>query len=216
MSLIDISPLVSERVAVWPGDVRYSRQIALSLEQGHNLTLSSITSTVHVGAHADAPNHYVAEGADAAGLELDPYYGLCEVVHVDLPRGQRVLPEHLPHPPRAPRLLICTGSFPDPDTFNTDFNSLSPELIDDLADRGGVLIGLDTPSVDPFESKALESHQALYRRTVRNLEGLVLSHVEPGLYTLIALPLRLKGADASPVRAALAPPPPSPDTSAGA
>ncbi|MGE0713407.1 MAG: cyclase family protein [Planctomycetota bacterium] len=201
--LIDISPLVGEGIAVWPGDVPYARQVGLALEDGHNIALSSITTTLHLGAHADAPNHYVQGGEDAASRDLAPYYGPCQVVHVDLPRGARVLPEHLPGPLEAPRLLVCTRSFPDPRAWNTDFNSLSPELIEHLAARGGVLVGIDTPSVDPFDSKALETHHALARHGVANLEGLVLEHVPAGRYTLIALPLRLAGADASPVRAAL-------------
>lgn len=204
--LIDISPLVQEGIAVWPGDVAYTREVALDMKEGANLTLSSFTSTVHVGAHADAPNHYTPEGADIASRDLAYYYGPCQVVHVELPRGERVLPEHLPGPIEAPRLLIRTGSFPDPQVFNTDFNSLSPELIEHVHAAGGVLVGIDTPSVDPFQSKALETHNALLRCDMANLEGIVLDHVAPGLYTLIALPLRLAHADASPVRAALVAP----------
>jgi arylformamidase len=104
---------------------------------------------------------------------------------------------------RAPRVLFSTGTFPDPNAFSTDFASLSPELVDDLHGKGVVLVGIDTPSVDPFDDKELLAHRALFRRDMANLEGLVLSHVAPGLYTLVALPLRIEGADASPVRAAL-------------
>jgi arylformamidase len=124
------------------------------------------------------------------------------VVQVSLPRGERILPRHIGEI-HAPRVLFRTDSFPDPDSFNTDFNSLSPELIEHLHGQGCVLVGLDTPSVDPFDSKALESHQALARTGLRNLEGLVLDRVKPGIYTLIALPLKIESADASPVRAIL-------------
>jgi arylformamidase len=175
------------------------------LTQGHHLDLSSVQTTVHIGAHADAPSHYRPDGAPIDARPLDRYYGPCQVVRVDVARGERVLPRHLPGPVTAPRVLFATGTFPDPDAFTTDFAALSPELLDALAAQGVVLVGLDTPSVDPFDSKALESHQALARHDMAVLEGLVLSHVEPGRYTLIALPLRLEGADASPVRAALAP-----------
>lgn len=201
--LIDISPLVSPRTAVWPGDVAFRRDVALSLAAGDTLELSSVTTTVHVGAHADAPSHYAADGQAIHLRPLDAYYGPCQVIAVDLPRGARILPEHLPVPIEAPRVLFKTGSFPDPDAFNQDFNSLSPELVDAVAAAGGVLVGLDTPSVDPFESKALEAHQALARHGMANLEGLLLDGVAPGRYTLIALPLKLEGADAAPVRAAL-------------
>lgn len=202
--IIDISPPVTERLAVWPGDVAYRRKIALSIAAGANIDLSAVETTLHVGAHADAASHYVAGGRSIDERPLEAYYGPCQVVIADVARGERVLPSHLRDEVRAPRLLVRTGTFPDPTAWNSDFAGLSPELIDHLAARGGVLVGIDTPSVDLFDDKVLLTHQALARHDVANLEGLVLDHVPPGLYTLIALPLRLVGADASPVRAVLA------------
>lgn len=201
--LIDVSPLVSPRIAVWPGDVPYSREITCAIADGANLDLSSIRTTVHLGAHADAPSHYVARGETIEARPLDRYYGPCEVIRVSVGRGERIRPRHLPGPVRAPRVLLHTGTFPDPERFDEDFAALSPELIDALAAQGVVLVGLDTPSVDLCHDKVLESHQAVARHDLAILEGLVLDHVAPGLYTLIALPLRLEGADASPVRAVL-------------
>ncbi len=203
MRLIDISPVLSPRTAVWPGDVPLRREVALSIERGDNLELSAVTTTLHVGAHTDAPSHYVAGGQQIGARDLAYYYGPCEVVEVSLPRGARILPEHLPGPASAPRVLFKTGSFPDPERFERDFNSLSPELVDALHARGVVLIGIDTPSVDPFDDARLESHQALARHDMANLEGVVLAHVAPGRYTLAAFPLRLERGDASPVRAVL-------------
>ena len=200
--ILDISPLISPRIAVWPGDVPFSREMSAAMEKGDHLDLSAITTTLHLGAHADAPSHYTRAGAGMGDVDLAPYVGPCQVVQVSLPPGARILPSHI-GVLRAPRVLFRTDSFPDPERFNTDFNSLSPELIEHLHSQGCILVGLDTPSVDPFDSKALESHQALARTGMRNLEGLVLGHIEPGLYTLIALPLKLEGADASPVRAIL-------------
>lgn len=204
--LLDISPPISERLAVWPGDAPFRREVGLSIAQGANIDLSAIHTTVHLGAHADAPAHFVAGGADIAARPLSTYYGPCQVVRVDVPRGQRVTPAHLTDEVRAPRLLVRTGTFPDPTAWNTDFAALSPELIEHLAARGVVLVGIDTPSVDLFDDKVLLTHQVLARHDVANLEGLVLDHVAPGLYTLIALPLPLVGADASPVRAVLVAP----------
>lgn len=200
---IDISPPITERIAVWPGDAPFRRKVALRIADGSNIDLSAIETTVHLGAHADAPSHYVAGGDDIARRPLELYYGPCQVVRVDVARGERVLPAHLRDEVRAPRVLLRTGTFPDPTAWNSDFASLSPALIDHLAARGVVLVGIDTPSVDPFDDKVLETHQALARHGVANLEGLVLDHVPPGVYTLIALPLPLVGADASPVRAVL-------------
>jgi arylformamidase len=203
MKLHDLSPRISPRLAVWPGDVPFSRSVAASLAEGGNLDLSSITATLHLGAHADAPSHYGAGAPGIDALDLTPYLGPCQVLRVAVGRGERILPEHLLRPVAAPRVLFHTGTFPDPEAWNTDFASLSPELIDHLHAQGVVLVGIDTPSVDPFESKALESHQALLRTGLRNLEGLVLDAVPEGLYTLAALPLRIEGGDASPVRAVL-------------
>lgn len=199
----DISPLVTEKIAVFPGDVPFSREIALSFEQGHHLALSALRATLHLGAHADASNHYHAKGEGIDRRPLEAYLGPAQVCAVNLPRGARILPEHVKDRIEARRVLFRTGSFPNPDQWNDDFNSLSPELIHWLADQGVSLVGIDTPSVDPATSKGLESHQALFARNVAVLEGIILNQVPDGLYTLVALPLRLKDADASPVRAIL-------------
>ncbi len=200
MELIDISPTLHPGVAVWPGDVAFRREVALSMAEGANLELSSITTTVHVGAHTDAPSHYVLGGPGIAERSLEFYYGPCQVI--DAPGSGRIQPSEV-DAVRAIRVLFRTGSFPDPNHFNPDFRSLSPELVDTLAAQGVRLVGLDTPSVDPFECKALKAHNAIARADMAILEGVVLDHVEPGLYTLVAFPLKLAEADASPVRAVL-------------
>ena len=201
--LIDISPLVTHRLQVWPGDVPYRHEESLDIARGDNLTLGAVQTTLHVGAHADAPRHYVADGQDIGSRDLSLYYGTCQVLAVSAPRGGRLRPTHLGTAIVAPRVLFKTGSLPDPEDWNRDFNSLSPELVDFLAAAGVRLVGIDTPSIDPFDDKRLESHQAVAKHDMGVLEGLVLEHVEPGRYLLVALPLRLAGADASPVRAAL-------------
>lgn len=203
MKLHDVSPLISPRIGVWPGDVPYAREASCSIAEGANIDLSAIRTTLHVGAHADAPSHTVGGGTSAETLPLEWYYGPCEVMRIEVGRGERILPSHLPHPPHAPRVLLSTGTFPDPESFTTDFASLSAPLVEWLHRHGVVLVGLDTPSVDLFDDRILESHHALAASGMAHLEGLVLSHVEPGLYTLCAFPLRLEGADASPVRAVL-------------
>lgn len=203
MRLYDLSPRIDASLAVWPGDRPFSREVLLSMEGGANLDLSSIHTTVHLGAHADAPSHFGLGAPGIDKVDLAPYLGPCQVMRVAVGRGERIHPSHLTGPITAPRLLFHTGTFPDPRAWNEDFASLSPDLVEHLHAQGVVLVGLDTPSVDPFASKALESHQALLRTGMRNLEGLVLEGVPEGRYTLIALPLPLAGADASPVRAVL-------------
>jgi arylformamidase len=201
--LHDITPLISAKLPVWPGDTPPSRQVLLDMRRGDNITLSSLHATVHLGAHADAPSHY---GADAPTIEeraLDYYLGPCQVLRVDLPCRAVLTPEQLPAAIEAPRLLIATGTFPDPYTFNQDFAALSPALVRFLHARGVKTVGVDTPSVDLFESKDLPAHRAFLELDMAILEGLVLRDVPPGVYELIALPLKLKGFDASPVRAVL-------------
>lgn len=203
MKIWDISPPITKELAVFPGDIAFRRDVSMSFPQDH-LALSSITTTLHLGAHADSSSHYHKDGKGVDQRPLERYFGDCQVLEVKLARGERILPAHLGGTPiSAKRVLFKTLSFPDPNFWNDDFNSLSPELVHHLADLGVVLVGLDTPSVDPSDSKGLESHQALYARDVAVLEGLILKHVSPGLYSLIALPLPLKDADASPVRAIL-------------
>lgn len=204
MALIDISPLVDMSIGVWPGDTPYTHKRNLDIADGANLTLSEIRTTVHVGAHADAPNHYVRGGEDIASRKLDYFVGPCVVVGLEGIGERRIVPADLASKRiAAPRVLFRTNTFRDHRRWTTDFASLSPELVDDLHERGVILVGIDTPSVDPFESKDLEAHQALARHDMANLEGLVLDGVAEGEYELIALPLRLHGADASPVRAVL-------------
>lgn len=204
MALIDISPPIDATIAVWPGDTPFTQTFNSEMSAGSNLTLSDMRTTLHVGAHTDAASHYVPDGEDIASRSLDYYVGACTVVHVDVQRGERIQPRHIVGKPiDTPRVLFRTGTFPDPRNWNNDFASLSPALVDDFYQHGVMLIGIDTPSVDPFDSKSLEAHCAFARNDMGMLEGLVLDHVEEGEYELIAPPLRIRGADASPVRAVL-------------
>ncbi len=201
--LYDLSPPLSPRLAVWPGDVPFSRDVT-TLPDG--MTFSSITTTLHLGSHADAPLHLVPGAAAIDEVPLETWIGPCQVVEARVaPRG-RVRLEDLAEPPSAPRLLVKTGTFRDRESFTGDFAGLDPSLAAELAARGVVLVGIDTPSVDPYEDEAFEAHRALARAGVTWLEGLVLAHVPPGRYDLVALPLRIAGGDGSPVRAVLVAP----------
>lgn len=207
MKLVDISPPLSERIAVWPGDVAFEHVVSMGFDQGDHLGLSSIRTTVHVGAHTDAPSHYSAHGEGIQQRPLERYFGRCEVMHVSVPQGHRIQPRDLPRAPSEPRVLIGTGTYPDPHLFNEDFAALSPELVAYLHDHGVQLVGIDTPSVDLCQDRELLSHNAISDRDMAILEGVVLRHVADGVYTLIALPLPIEGSDASPVRAVLVDPP---------
>jgi arylformamidase len=204
MRLWDISPPLSAATAVWPGDTPFTLERTWHMGPDCPVNVARLTLSTHTGAHADAPLHYEEGGRDAASVSLLPYLGPCRVVH--LPPGRvRVEVSDLDGQvdPASPRLLVRTTPRAVIDRFPTTFPTVSPEAIDLLADAGGLLIGVDTPSLDPVDSKTLDAHHAVRRRGLAILEGLVLDDVPEGRYELIALPLRLVGADASPVRAVL-------------
>ena len=201
--LFDITPPVHEGLAVWPGDTPPTREVLMELARGDSVTLSTLRATVHLGAHADAPSHYGLGAPSIEARDLELYLGTCRVVDVAVPRGGLVSEADWRDEFASPRLLIRTGTFPDREQFVTDFAALAPEFVERCAAEGVRLVGIDTPSVDPFSSKSLDAHHAFLRRDMAILEGLDLRGVPAGDYELIALPLRLVGFDASPVRAVL-------------
>jgi arylformamidase len=204
MDLWDISPPVAAGVPVWPGDTPFELTRTWALSPGCPVNVSRLTLSTHTGAHADAPLHYAADGADAASVGLAPYLGPAQVVHV--PAGlSLVRPEHVLPLLAAgvTRVLLRTWAKAPLDRWVSAFAAVAPDTIDALAARGVVLIGVDTPSLDPETSKTLDAHHAVRRAGMAILEGLWLDAVPEGRYELIALPLRLVGADASPVRAIL-------------
>jgi arylformamidase len=204
VKVFDITPEIDEKLAVFPGDVPFSRNISMDFKSDDHLLLSSIKTTLHLGAHADSSSHYHAEGMGIEQRPLTVYFGKAQVISIGLRAGERISLRDLDDVEiKAERVLFKTNSFPNPQKWNGDFMSLSPEVIEFLHLKDVVLVGIDTPSVDPETSKALESHQALYRTKMAVLEGLVLTKVPEGVYSLVALPLPIKNADASPVRALL-------------
>ncbi len=201
---IDISPPISSETAVFPGDTPFSRRVTQDFDKGNNILLSEITTTLHIGAHADAPNHYHPEGVSIDQRELHYYVGPVQVIEVFKGRGEQIVAEDFADTPvRAPRVLFKTNSFPDPERWNSDFNVFAPECVRFLGEQQVILLGIDTPSFDFDDTGKLSAHNEAYRQNMAILEGIVLSHVTPGCYQLIALPLNIKGADASPVRAIL-------------
>lgn len=198
----DISPPVDEQAPVFPGDTAYAQHLHFSLGPDCPVNVNTITLSPHTGAHADAPLHYAADGQAAGALDLHPYLGLCRVIHC-LDCGPLVRVAHIAHALEnlPERVLIRTARVASQDWAS--FTALAPETIALLATKNVVLIGIDTPSVDPSTSQALPSHQLLARHHLRVLENLVLDEVPEGDYELIALPLKLMRADASPVRAIL-------------
>ena len=198
----DISPPVDEHAAVFPGDTAYSQRLHFALSPDCPVNVNSITLSPHTGAHADAPMHYASGGAAAGELDLSPYLGPCRVIHC-LNAGPLVQPEHIAHAlhDAPPRVLLRTARIASQSWDS--FTAVAPETLALLATKSVVLVGIDTPSVDPTDSQTLPSHHQLLGNNMRNLECLVLDNVPEGDYELIALPLKLMRADASPVRAIL-------------
>src|SRR5688572_891634 len=151
--IIDISPPLTPDLGVWPGDVPLEREPALDLERGDPVTLSAMRATVHLGAHADAPSHTRRGSPSIGECDLLPYIGPCQVIRIAARRGSRIGRKELPAAIDAPRVLLATGTFPDPLRWNEDFAAPGPDLIEDLHARGAILLGVDTPSVDLFDSE---------------------------------------------------------------
>ena len=203
--LWDISPPVQAGSPVFPGDTPYQQQWAASIAPGCPVNVSIITLSPHVGAHADAPLHYDPDGAAIGELDLAPYLGPCRVIHA-IGRGPLIEWDHLAHAVDAglpPRVLVRTYERMPVDRWDPGLTAYAPDTVERLAALGVKLIGIDTASIDPAASKTLESHQVIRRLDLRVLENLVLDAVPEGDYELIALPLKLTQADASPVRAVL-------------
>jgi arylformamidase len=202
--LWDISPPLSPDTPVWPGDTPFQQEPAWAIGPGCPVNVGRITLSPHTGAHADAPLHYAADGAPIGAVPLEPYLGPCRVIHC-IGAAPLVEPRHIEHalagaPPRV--LLRCYQAAPVA-RWDPDFCAIAPQAIELLAAHHVRLVGIDTPSVDPQESKTMDAHRTIRRHGMAILEGLLLDEVPEGDYELIALPLRLAGLDASPVRAVL-------------
>ena len=202
--LWDISPPVAAGAPVFPGDTPYRQRWAANLSAECPVNVSEITLSPHVGAHADAPLHYDPHGLAIGLLDLAPYLGPCRVIHC-IGRGPLVQWSHLAHAVAdlPPRVLVRTYRRMPIDRWDAALTAFAPAAIERLADLGVRLVGIDTASIDPADSKSLDSHQVIRRRDLRVLENLLLDEVPEGDYELIALPLKLVSADASPVRAVL-------------
>ena len=202
--LHDISPPIRPGIAVWPGDTEFAQERSWAIGPGCPVNVSRITLSTHTGAHADAPLHYAEDGVAVDGLDLERYLGPCRVIDVRQARGA-VQPADVADALAGapPRILLRTAETASVERWDPDFTAVAAATIELLAARGVVLIGTDTPSLDPETSKTMDAHQAVHRHGLSILEGLVLDCVPPGDYELIALPLRLAELDAAPVRAVL-------------
>ncbi|BBB12277.1 arylformamidase [Sphingopyxis sp. FD7] len=200
----DISQPLHAAVPVWPGEPAFALHSHAVIGDGCPVNVGGMFTPLHAGTHGDAPLHYANDGASSADCELEPYIGPCVLLDVRHARGRvEVGDVDWGAVEGAERVLLRTyARFPH-DEWDSDFTAIAAEVVEKMGRMGVRLIGTDAASLDPEQSKTLDAHQAVKAADMRILEGLVLDDAPPGRYELVALPLRIVGADASPVRAIL-------------
>jgi arylformamidase len=203
MKIHDITLSLDANLPCWPGDTPFRFALAWSKHKGASVNVGQISTTVHIGTHVDAPYHFLDDGATIEALDLDPFVGPARVIDV---RGRPIIHVEDLAPfdlSTTPRILLRTDGWIDHARFPESIPVLDESVPAYLREQGVILLGLDVPSVDQIDSKTLPIHHALGSFGIMILESVDLTKVEPGVYELIALPLKIVGADGSPVRAIL-------------
>ena len=200
--VLDISRPLSDDTAGWPGDVPFSFRLSWRKSAGASVNVGAIAGSVHAATHCDAPYHFDDAGSTVDRLPPETFVGPAWVVDV---RGAETWQSRLESLDFSgtPRVLFRTGGWPDTARFPASIPAMERTLPAWLASRGVALIGVDVPSVDALDSKTLDNHHALGRAGIAIVEGLWLDDVIPGRYDFVGLPLKLVGADGSPLRAVL-------------
>lgn len=196
---IDISMPLHNGMAVWPGDTPFQYKLDATYEDD-GANVGQIQLSLHAGTHIDAPYHYDPNGKAIDSLPLQLFMGpvyIAEFLDIDQITVADLQRAAIPF---GERIFFKTKQAWHPTQFNESFTTLSSEAIRFLKEQGVRLIGIDSPSVDPFESK-LEAHFACREEDIYIIENLRLEQVEQGEYDFIGLPLYIRGADASPIRA---------------
>ncbi len=207
MIIVDLSPVISPDLPVWPGDPRVTLRQPYHLARGDDFTLTELAMSAHTGAHVDAPAHYVRGGAGADQLPLDALVGPAWVA--DAGEAEMITAavlEGLAMPPETERLLLRTRNtrrgLLRRAEFTADFVALTADAARWLAERRVRLVGIDYLSIAPYDLLA-PTHRILLEAGVAIVEGLDMTDAAPGAWMLACLPLKLKGADGAPVRAIL-------------
>jgi arylformamidase len=204
MTVIDISPSLCVGMGVFPGDAAFAVSQTFTIGPDCPVNVASFSMSTHCGAHVDAPLHYDPAGASIDMLDLGDFIGPARVIDARGGGplcGYEQIASALDGAP--PRLLFKLMDRTDILAWPSGFRALAPQAVERLALRGTRLIGVDVPSIDPETSKSLPSHMVCRQYDLRIVENLALADVMPGDYELIALPLKLRGLDAAPVRAVL-------------
>ena len=209
MRIHDITVSVTPGMPVWPGDPAVERTLVWQIGADSAANVSRLTMSVHTGTHVDAPIHFIANGMSIDGLALETMVGPCNVCEVDA-TGWTITAtdlEALNLPLTVQRLLLKTSNSglwaKGGATFERSYVSLSASAARWIVDRGIRLVGIDYLSVEPFDAAEPVVHRTLLAGGVIPLEGVDLSGVAAGEYTLVCLPLKLAGSDGAPARVVL-------------
>ncbi|HZC34416.1 MAG TPA: cyclase family protein [Chthoniobacterales bacterium] len=197
--IIDISRPTGPVTAHWPGDTPFELTFPVSRGKGDFITVGTVRMSTHFGTHLDAPMHFADSPITIDRVPLPILCGTALVVEAS-GGTEIVLPNQLDLPQRV---LFRTGAWPNHGRFPRQIPTLALATVEKLALASVQLVGIDLPSVDQLESKDLPIHHALLQAGIYILESLWLEAVWPGTYQLVALPIKLVGADAAPVRAVL-------------
>jgi arylformamidase len=207
MRTYDITLTITPDMTIWPGDPKVSIQHTSSMDSGDNANVSQISMSCHTGTHVDAPHHFLNNGKTVEDLSLDLLVGRAYVLY--LPEVSQITASVLRYaeiPPRTRRLLFKTSNSDlwknGQHEFKQDFVALSVDAAEWLVDRNVRLVGIDYLSIAPYHL-GTPVHTILLDAGVVVIEGLDLSKVSPGRYTLHCLPLKLGGADGAPTRCVL-------------
>ena len=200
--IFDISMELHSGTPEWPGDRPFEYALSVTKEQSGSVNIGEIKSSTHMGTHIDAPFHYDDQGLKIEEMPLDVYLSQAQVIDV---RGlSEIGAENLPElSDGVTTILLKTGSWQDRSKFPETWPLFRGSIAEWMAEKGVRLLGVDTPSVDPETSKELPMHHAMNTNDRYILEGIVLDNIDAGVYQLAALPLKIKGAEGSPVRAVL-------------
>lgn len=207
MRIYDVTLTISPELVVWPGDPPIVAERVSKIEEGAIANVTRLEMSAHTGTHVDAPFHFLANGDTVETLSLKLLTGRAYVVHLpDVDLITREVVENADIPPRTRRVLFKTRNSnhwtKKHKEFNTNYVALAPDAAETLIQRGVKLIGVDYLSIAPFEDVA-PTHNMLLEAGVIIVEGLDLSKVDAGRYTLYCLPLKIKGSDGAPARAML-------------
>ena len=207
MQTYDISLTISPQLPTWPGDPRVVLERIEKIEEGSNANVSRIEMSVHTGTHVDAPFHFIPEGKSVEQMPLRILTGRAYVLN--LPDVDYITADVLKRadlPPRTRRLLFKTRNSNiwarQEYEFQEDFVGMCEDAAEYLVKRGVKLVGVDYLSVAPFR-QSRPTHEVFLKAGVVVVEGLDLSKISQGRYTLYCLPLKLDGADGAPARAIL-------------